>query len=68
MKNLCQLALFYGTVFFMSEDDTDWKEVFGAGASLRIAGWVWFLIIIPIIVIAAWMFFGGGFELLDKSA
>lgn len=51
----------------MSDDDTDWNEVFGSAASWRIAGWVWFLIIIPIIVIAAWMFFGGGFEFLNQN-
>lgn len=49
----------------MSDDDSDWKEVFGAGASMRIAGWIWFLVIIPIIVIAVWMFFGKGFEVLS---
>lgn len=51
----------------MSDDDTDWKEVFGAAASMRIAGWVWFLVIIPIIVIALWMFFWGGFEIISKD-
>lgn len=51
----------------MSDDDTDWHEVFGSAASWRLAGWVWFLVIIPIIVVAAWLFFGGGFEFLDKG-
>lgn len=48
-------------------DNEDWNEVFGSAASMRIAGWVWFLIIIPIIVIAVWLFFGKGFEVLQMG-
>jgi uncharacterized protein HemY len=50
----------------MSDEDTDWGDVFGSAASMRIAGWIWFLVIIPIIVFAVWVFFGHGFEMMNQ--